>query len=187
MRQATNYIYMIANRLIIIALLILVIACEKKLEKKYVRFDQTTLFRYEVGDTLIFRNSEVRIDTYRISYKESFFVPDYKETTFYEYLEVAYEKLPDDCEYLCPISSLGRGAPNYVSFTGSYYPIDLYLSEPTYEYNLGDTTLHDIYIIQEDLIHDTITHKVKEFYYSDNFGYIRYDLSDGSIFELQLE
>lgn len=187
MRQTKNNIYMIAYRLILVTLLLLVIACEKKQEKKYVRFDETTLFRYEVGDTLVFRNSEARIDTYRISYKESFFVPDYKETSFYEYLEVAYKKLPDDCKYRCPISSLGRGVPNYVSFTGSFYPVDIYLSESPNEYTLGDTTLDDIFIIQENLIHDTITDKVKAFYYSNNYGYIRYDLSDGSIFELQLE
>lgn len=152
-----------------------------------MRIDQTTFFGYELGDTLVFRNSEVRVDTYRISYKEYYFVPSSTQTKFYEFLFVDYEKMPDDCEFTCPISAFNRSPSNYLGFTGSFYPLDTLLSESPSEYNLGDTTLYDIYIIQENLIHDTIIHKVKAFYYSHNYGYIRYDLSDGSIFELQLE
>ncbi len=167
------------NSIIITALLLILISCEKD---KIHYLDHSRWFIYEENDTLVFK-SEFLADTYRINeIVNEHEIIDKKEGD--EILWVDYEGITE-CQN-CPISGFVRDYQD-VSFWGALSIVTFYYNDiPAINYLLGDTLLEDIYVV-EDITVDTIHFKVKTIYYSDIFGIIRYDMYDDRVYELQLE
>jgi hypothetical protein len=168
---------------LIIIVLLSIISCWNEPEDVYNRLDRTDWFKYNVNDTLMFKNSSTTFDTYIVKTIDTFFWA-YHEHTFNEVLTVTYEKLPE-CNS-CPIEFFNR-AVNSVSFGGKLYSSNFNYPDSAFECTLGDTILHKIYLFEDFPTNDTIYHKVKAIYYSDVFGVIRYNMHDDRVYELQLE
>ena len=171
--------------ILILASLLWLISCNKGPEEDvYVSLDHTQWFKYEDGDTLIFKNNVSVIDTYILGGISTFYANTINKYTFDEHFQVSYHEI-DQC-YNCPIGGFVRN-PYGVSFFGSFSSIAYASSgDTTIENKLGDTTIYNVYIV-EDLPIDTTHFNVKTIYYSHIYGYIRYDMYDDRVYELQLE
>ena len=169
------------NFLAIGVIMILFVSCAKDSDIHYL--DHSKWFIYEEHDTLIFR-SGLLIDTYRISQIiNTHEIIDKKEGD--EILAVYYEGITG-CEN-CPIQGFTRKYDRVIFIgdikVGSFY----YESTPGMNYQMGDTLLEEIYIVDDIPVDDPEYYKVKAIYYSDIFGIIRYDMYDDRVYELQIE
>ncbi len=171
--------------ILLLASLLLLISCNKGPEEDvYVSLDHTQWFKYEEGDTLIFKNNVSVIDTYILGGISTYYALLGTEYTHSEVLEVAYKEITH-CNN-CPLTRFRR-TPNSVFFFGSFSSMALVSSgDTTRVYKLGDSTIQNVYVV-EDLLIDTTHFNVKAIYYSHVFGIIRYDMYDDRVYELQLE
>ncbi len=167
------------TKLFFALILLLLISCGH--EDKYYRLDHTKWFKYEVGDSLIFKNTPALIDTYIISNIDNYF-QTYDNETFNEKLFVEYEKV-SGCNN-CPDIAFIRHV-NVIYFFGNVNINGLHYENPL-EYSLGDTVLKDIYKV-ENIPVDSVHYLIKIIYYSDIYGIIRYDMYDDRVYELQIE
>ncbi len=169
----------------ILASLLLLISCNKGPEKDvYVSLDHTQWFKYEEGDTLLFRNNTSAVDTYILDRVSTDYVKLGTKYIISEVFEVDYKGITE-CNN-CPLWGFVR-TPNAASFVGSFSSMAQARSgDTTTEYMLGDTTIYNVYVV-EDLLIDTTHFNVKAIYYSHVYGIIRYDMYDDRVYELQLE
>jgi hypothetical protein len=172
--------------ILILASLLWLISCNKGPEEDvYVSLDHTQWFKYEDGDTLIFKNNVSVIDTYILGGISTYWANVFGENIFDEHLLVSYNEIAQ-CSN-CPIGGFERN-PFGVVFSGSF-PSSFALvrsGDATTEYKLGDTTIQNVFVV-EDLLIDTTHFNVKAIYYSHIYGVIRYDMYDDRVYELQLE
>ena len=166
-------------------LFVSLISCtEKETEIVYKNLDSTQWFKYEVGDTLIFKNNVSAFDTYVLDWISTSYIAPGDDYTYEEFFQVSYEGIPQ-CNN-CPISWFGRSFRG-VSFSGDFHIVGYHDKDTISEYKLGDTTIYDIIVANDIPTEDTNYFKVKAFYYSHVYGYIRYDMYDDRMYELQLE
>jgi hypothetical protein len=165
--------------------LLLLIACDNTdKEDVYIPLDRTNWFVFGEGDTLLFKYNTSAVDTYVIADTSTYYATINSERIWEEILKVIYEGT-SQCEN-CPITEFNR-TPSVVSFNGKIYPDNFAYSKTSpIEYQLRDTTLQQIYVL-DNLPVDPPWAVVKSVYYSDVFGIIRYDLFDDRVYELQLE
>lgn len=124
------------------------------------------------------------IDTYVISSVYKFY-DSYHEPTYYESLIVNYEMQSEGNK--SPLTGFIRHDIRFVDLFGNFPLVTIYYTDPTTDYVLNDSLLNDIYVIQNIPTQDTTHFRVKTIYYSDVFGFIRYDMRDGKVYKLQLE
>jgi hypothetical protein len=165
--------------------ILLLIACDNKdHERVYNSLDRTDWFAFGEGDTLLFRYSTDTVDSYIIADTLTYYAPINSEYIWEEILEVYYEGL-SQCEN-CPIDAFYRNSL-VVNIIGKIHTNSFEYSKTSpIEYQLGDTVLQQIYVL-ENLPVDPPRTVIKSVYYSDVFGIIRYDLFDDRVYELQLE
>ncbi|MGD2035675.1 MAG: hypothetical protein PVF73_11495, partial [Bacteroidales bacterium] len=153
-------------------------------EDVYIPLDRTNWFVFGEGDTLLFKYNTSAVDTYVIADTSTYYATINSDRIWEEVLEVSYEGTIQ-CDN-CPITEFHRSA-SVVSVHGKIYSNSFEYSKTSpIEYQLGDTVLQQIYVL-DDLPIDLPETAIKTVYYSDVFGIIRYDLFDDRVYELQLE
>ncbi len=168
----------------ILAGLLFLISCYREPEEVYIPLDRTNWFKFEEGDTILFKHNTSEIDSYILTDIDSFYGHINNKYTWEEILEVNYEGIPS-CNN-CPITEFHRNSL-VVSIHGKIFPSKIeYRNTLPIEYQLGDTTLQKVYKL-DNLPVDTPWTVVKSVYYSDVFGVIRYDMYDDRVYELQIE
>jgi hypothetical protein len=173
-----------AKSILFLVSLLLLFSCNKKEPVDiYNNLDRTQWFKYEVGDTLIFKSNASAINKYILEEISTYYIFPYNEYTHEEVFEVFYNGI--QCNN-CPISSFLR-TPRSVRFYGDLYYLSYQAGDTIMEYELGDTTVYDVYVLEDIPTEDTTYFKVKALYYSHVYGYIRYDMYDDRVYELQLE
>jgi len=162
------------NIFVLTAILIFQFSCDKEV---YFNIPKNEKIILKDKDTIVFIDQKYnKIDSFLIRRTDDYRVSD--KLYYQEEIIVKYYSLNE----FTSIEEFGFGQTQSINISfGSYYFPSIFSSQKPINIDLNGVNFESVFIMKGAYFPDSIPNKV---YYSNQYGIIRYDFSDGRCYEL---